>query len=275
MQKYAKRTRLAAWSDRAAGRAAVLALGVGWFVWLWGLSAAALCAGLAFGALLTLCVERLARRTVQKRERQMRRRIGGEIALDALLEMEPRKAAFQAAVWLGERAEMRRTTETGVICRIEGRETLVLALATHPSAAVGAQALIEARREGAKQQAEAVALCLTAPVGREAEIYAESGAPPLRLVKRDELLALAGACAPATDEQLRAMGQRPRAGLKKWLVLILDRRRAKRYFLYGAGLAALYLITGLPYYPFPAVLCLLLCLASRFYRPRKKRGFFD
>ena len=100
MQKYRLKTPIAAISDRLLRVAVTSVLGVGWFVFLWGLSLPALTAGLALGALLWLCVRQFSRQSTCKREEQMRRMIGGELALARLLLEPPRKAAFQCALWL-------------------------------------------------------------------------------------------------------------------------------------------------------------------------------
>ena len=270
MRAQQQKTPLAACMDRWLGRLAILGAGVGWFVWLWGVSLPALAAGLAYGALLLTCWEQFLRRTVHKREERIRRRVGGELALDALLTQDARKAAFQAALWLDAPLELMRTTDAGVLCRLEGKTVLVQLIALHPSLTADVQRLIDARREALRHKADASIVCLTCPLSREAEAYAESGAPRLLTVPRDKLLRLAGARSPATDEQLRDLGKQKhrKVGVQRWLRHILAKKRAKRYAAYGAGLALLYFLTGLPYYPLPAVLCLLLCALCLLYRPK-------
>ena len=275
MSQYAKKTPLAAWMDKLLLRLAILAAGVGWFIFLWGVSLPALMAGLAYGTLLLTCLERFLRLTVRQREERIRRRVGGEIALDALLTQDVQHASFQAALWLDAPIELQRSTAVGVLGKLEGQSVLIQAVNLHPTATVDVQRLIEARREAMRQKVDASILCLTSPLSRDAEAYAETGTPRLKIVPRDKLLRLAGACSPATDEQLRALGgqRRKHVGAKRWLRHILAPKRAKRYFAYGVGLALLYFITGLPYYPLPALICLTLCILCKLYHPKEGSSY--
>ena len=77
MQKYKPKTPLAGVSDRLMRALVACGLGVGWFVYLWGARLSALTAGIALGGLLWLCARQFGKRSTQKREKQMRRIIGG------------------------------------------------------------------------------------------------------------------------------------------------------------------------------------------------------
>ena len=52
--------------------------------------------------------------------------------------------------------------------------------------------------------------------------------------------------------------------------VVLHPSRAKRYFWYGAGLAALTLVTGQRFYPIPAAICLLLFIGCKIYAARHR-----
>lgn len=275
MRSRWNKTPLARLTDRLLWLLAAMALGVGWFVWLWGLRLTALTAGMALGALLLLLLRCFTRATVRKREKQMRREIGGELALDALLLMPDRKAAFQAAMWLmpGERLTLVRMADAGVLCA-SGEERVLIALdARHPSEPVGVGAFVKARKEALALGAGRVLLCLTSEPTREARAWAEAGEPPIRVVSRAEMIALAGACAPATDAQLSALKPRGRRLSARDVARhVLAPERARRYFVYGLGMTALYFVTGLLYYPLPAALCLGLAAGCRLYRPDAPKG---
>ncbi len=192
----------------------------------------------------------------------MRRMIGGELALNRLLLLPPRHAAFQAAIWLMPTApvQMQKAVDWGVIGTLEGKNVLVRLVAQHESMPVTVQQVIEALKEARGHRAESCLLCLTAPLSKEGAAYAETANPPIRVIQREELVRLAGLCSPATDEDLSALGRKKRArrSAKEWARIMLDSSRARRYFWYGIGLGALALLTGQWVYPFPAAVCLAL-----------------
>lgn len=208
------------------------------------------------------------KRTVARRETALRRRIGGEMALEAILTAPARKAQFQAALWLCQGypgLEMLRTSDRGVLCRYEKETLLVSLIPAHPSETIGCGPLLALQRQ--MQGADRAVALLTAPASRQAQQYAAQARPPLRLIPRETLCRLAGRCSPATDEQLAALGRRRRekANRQVWLRHILAPHRTRRYLLYGLGMLALYGITRLPYYPVPGTILLSLAILSRAY----------
>ena len=104
MEKYRQKTALATFSDHVLRGLLAAGAGIGWFVYLWGLSLPALTAGVAMGGLIWLCARLLGKKKVKKKEAALRRVLGGELALDKLLLLPPRHAAFQAALWLNPKA---------------------------------------------------------------------------------------------------------------------------------------------------------------------------
>lgn len=210
MQKYKPKTPLAGLADRVLRLLLTAFAGIAWFVYLWGLSLPSLTAGVAMGGLLWLCTRQLGKKSVQKREKQMRRMIGGELALTRLLTMPPRHAAFQAALWIAPKAPvcMQKAIEWGVLGTLEGQPVLIHLIAQHDSLPVTVQQIIEALRETRRHGAERCILCLTAPASREALCYALTADPPVTLFDREELLICAGMCSPATDEELSRLGKR-------------------------------------------------------------------
>ena len=269
MEKYRQKTVAAALSDRVLRVLLAVALGVGWFVYLWGLSLPALTAGIALGGLFWLCARLFGKKSVEKKEAALRRMLGGEMALERLLLLPSRHAAFQVALWLTPKApvEMQRTVEWGVVGTWQGKRTLVRLIAQHKSMEVSVQQVIEVVKETKAHQTEKCFLCLTAPLSKDAAAYAETVCPDMRIVRREELMLLAGACSPATDDDLRRLRGRvkKRRSLREWAGIVLSPGRARRYFWYGAGLSALALLTGQGYYPIPAILCLLLFAGCKLY----------
>ena len=63
MQKYKPKTPLANVSDRVLRVMITCGLGIGWFVYLWGMRLTALTAGVAFGGLLWLCARQFGKKS--------------------------------------------------------------------------------------------------------------------------------------------------------------------------------------------------------------------
>ena len=274
MNRYTPKTPAAALTDRILRLLITGGIGVGWFVMLWGLSLPALSAGAALGGLIWLCARQFGKRATQKREKQMRRIIGGELALKRLLTLPPRHAAFQAALWIAPRfpIEMQKALNWVVTGTLESKSVWVRLIAQHESVTVNVQQVVECARELKEAKAERCILCLTAPASREAILFAAEHEPPIEMVSRTELIDLAGLCAPATDEDLRRLGQKKqsRRSTQEWLAVILDAARARRYFWYGLSFGALTLTTGAKAYAFPCAACLALYAGCKCYAVRRR-----
>lgn len=267
MQQYLEKTRLGGTLDSLGLRLLILSCCVLWFVFLWGVTLAALLAGIAFFLLVSLAIRLGKRKTVARREQALRERIGGEMALDALPLTPPRQAHFQASLWLtlAHPLRLERITEDGVLCRLEGELVLVRCLNRHQSIPVSAQDIIEAQRACLSHDAVRCVLCTASPLNSAAQTQLGLAEPPVKVVGKERLIRLAGAASPVTDEQLVALGARKKrhVAISTWLNHILAPHRSRRYFWYGMGLLLLYYITRLPYYPVPGVLCLSLALLSK------------
>lgn len=267
MQQYLEKTRLGGTLDSLGLRLLILISCVLWFVFLWGVTLAALFAGIAFYLLVNLAIRLGKRKTVARREEALRQRIGGEMALEALPLTPPRQAHFQTALWLTLAYPLRleRITEDGVLCRLENEMVLVRCINRHPSVQISAQDIIEAQRAALGHNASRCALCTASSLSTAARAQLGLAEPPVKMVSKERLIRLAGAAAPVTDAQLIELGARKRrhVGIGVWLNHILAPHRSRRYFWYGIGLLLLYLITRLPYYPVPAVLCLCLALLTK------------
>lgn len=267
MQQYLEKTRLGGTLDTIGFRLLILISCILWFVFLWGVTLAALFAGIAFYLLVNLAIRLGKRKTVARREEALRQRIGGEMALEALPLTPPRQAHFQAALWLtlAHPLRLERITEDGVLCRLENDMVLVRCINQHPSIQISAQDIIEAQRAAINHNAARCVLCTASPLSSAARAQLGLAEPPVKIVGKDRLVRLAGAASPVTDAQLVALGARKRrhVGIGVWLNHILAPHRSRRYFWYGIGLLLLYLITRLPYYPVPAVLCLCLALLTK------------
>lgn len=274
MESYRPKTALASAADHLLRVLLAWAAGVGWFVALWGLCLPALTAGTALGGLFWLCARLLGKKQVQKKEAALRQTLGGELALEKLLLASPDEAAFQCVQWLQARTRLQieHWTENGGLGTWNGASVFFRLAVQHPGTEITSQQISEAIRETSQAKAQQLLFCTTAPLSPSAVRLAETAEPEWRLVGREELIQLAGACSPATDEDLCRLKQcKPkRRSAREWLKIILHPSRAKRYFWYGVGLAALTLATGQRFYPIPAAVCLLLFAGCKIYAARHR-----
>lgn len=274
MERYRRKTALASAADHLLRVLLAWAAGAGWFVALWGLCLPALTAGTALGGLFWLCARLLGKKQVQKKEAALRRTLGGELALDKLLLLPEMESVSQCVHWLQSRTNLQITepTSTGGLGTWDGVSVFFRLAAQHPGTEITSQQVSEAIREASQVKARRLLLCTTAPLSHAAVRLTETAEPELRLVGREELVQLAGACSPATDEDLCRLKQRKpkRRSAREWMKVVLHPSRAKRYFWYGAGLAALTLVTGQRFYPIPAAVCLLLFAGCKIYAARHR-----
>lgn len=139
METGFKRNLLAELLDSVGRGVLLMALGIGWFVFLWGLNLPALLAGIALGTLLLLLRRLYRQTTLVRRETALRCRIGGELLLEKMLLSEAKEAHFQAALLLEEKwpLRMQRITADGALCRQEkpsgGAETLLVQCVRMPA----------------------------------------------------------------------------------------------------------------------------------------------
>lgn len=266
MQSYLRKARLSTLADNAGLRLTILLAALGWFIYLWGLSLPALLAGCALGIMGQLALTHYRRRTVDRREAALRRRLGGELLLEEMLLAPARQAHFQAALLLGQRypLTMERVTEEGMLCR-SGEERLLVGCIPLPEGSeVGKGNIVTLQRACRKHGVERGVACVTGRCSRKVEAWAAEGSIPVRIIRREVLLALAGQASPATDEQLIRLGKRKNRPAATGVVqTILRRDKAKTYMLYGVGLMMMYLVTGLRYYPIPGGVCMLLAVLCR------------
>lgn len=210
----------------SVGRGVLLmALGIGWFVFLWGLNLPALLAGIALGTLL-------------------------------LEEKWPLR--------------MQRITADGALCRQEkpsgGAETLLVqCVRMPPEGELSIGQLVEAHRAMQRQQANRVVLCVLGKAPPRVIARAEQMPTPIRVIRRETLLALAGRLSPATDAQLVALGQRKRRTPQRGslLSIMTQREKAPRYWGYGLFMLILYILTGSAWYAMPGTVCLTLSVVCR------------
>ena len=99
-----------------------------------------------------------------------------------------------------------------MLCRYGTETLLVSCLALPPEESAEPAHLLAVQRACRRHRADRGVVCLTCKCSAAAKKYAEDNLFPLRLMEREELLALAGQAWPATDEQLVALGKRKKKG---------------------------------------------------------------
>ena len=274
MQEYLQKTRLSSVLDEIGSQLLLLAGCLLVFFLLWGFRPMAVLAGLASFVLVCLLRAKSRARRLQQRELRLRRRIGGELRLEAWTVCPPERAHLEAAQLIAPVFSLRpgSVLKAGVLCRQDGRPGKILAACAqlHRSERLTARDIAAFQRACAGCGAECGILCGAAGAGPEAEEQADLS-PRVMLVDRERMIALAGAVYPADDQQLVMLGQRRRRGhtLRTLRRTVLDARRAQKYGLYGLLLISLYILTGLMYYCVPGLVCLLLmCLCRLGKSPR-------
>lgn len=267
MQQYLRRNRLSGAMDALGLFVLVYGAAVMWFTWLWGLGVPSLLAGAALGTLLWMARSRWRSSRVARREEALRRRIGAELLLEELLLSGAREAHRRAAELIARRwpIQVEEVREEGALCRQGTERLLLLCLRVPEDSDLSAGDMVAAQRAVRTAGADRGVICTLGKASPRALARAEQTAVPLRIISRETLLSLAAAVAPATDEQLVALGKRRRrpAGQGSALRLVFRRDKARRYFAYGLMMALLYVTTGVRVYAVPGMACLTMAVFSR------------
>lgn len=256
-------TRLAGRVDRLGLCVFTLLACFAWFYALWGGAVPALAAGLAMSLIVLRTVRLFEKRTLAKREAALRQRIGGEMAVDSLLLQSQASALSNVVAWLSQVLTLTGFQQKayGMLAdNGEAGRVWVACLQRHAATSAGCDDVLECVRGARKENADLCIVCATSGFTAEAAMLAEDLAPRTRLLGREGLINMAGVAAPATDEQLRALGKRRRQKFRRelWQARVLDPAKKRRYLLYGLGLSALYLMSRQVIYIIPALVCLAL-----------------
>lgn len=268
MQEYLQKTQFSRIMDEIGVAAALLIGSLGLFFLLWGLRPMAILAGISAFTLCMLLRTRTREARLRRREEALRRRIGGELKLESWLLCPARQAHFETALLLGRPCSLSplRLTEAGVLCAQEGCGDLVLVACArlHHMEKLTAREIAAFQRACLASGASHGYLCGAAGAVPEAREQAQL-APPITLVDRQRMIALAGMAEPATDSQLVALGQRYRGNhsLRTLRLAALSPERAEKYLLYGMLLLGLHLLSGQAMYLITGLICLALMTLCR------------
>lgn len=266
-------TRLAGRIDRLGLCLLLLLLCFAWFYFLWGNVLAGAVSSAAMTVLIQCTIRLGEKRTLSRREDTLRRRIGGEMAVDSLLLQTPVNAASNAAAWLMQTLTLTDfdQREDGILARYDAQSVWIACIQHHPSSPTDCDAVLACIRNARRESADICIICATSDFTQAAVVLSEDVSPRTRLLGRSGLIHMAGIAAPATDEQLRALGKRRRQKFRRELfqARILDPAKKRRYLLYGIGLSLLYVFMRQLVYIIPAMVCLCLFALCR-KKPKRK-----
>ena len=240
MSPFDSKNRVATALDRLALRVLLFLLSVGYFFALWHSGAPSLLAGSALFALVMLTLLLLERRTLARRDRALRVRVGGAIALEELMLLPAAKAEGRVCLLL---AETLGGAAQGSVLSYAGKTYLVRCAQTLPGSAAGEGDVLAAHRAKAASGAELCILAGTGGFTPAARRAAEWMEPPIRLIAGRQLALLFGQQHPATDAEIARRARRQRTPFSRGRIRALALAPAKqgRYLLVAFLLALLYL----------------------------------
>ena len=164
MEQYLQKTYVAGILNRIGLNLVIMVLCSSWFVFLWGFRASALVAGVALSGLVNFAVRLFNKRTVNLKEEDLRRRIGGELAVEKLLLTDKRQAHFQAALWLGVTypLNMLKSMNDGLLCTLDDKRLLIYCIARHESEKIICSDLVTVQKAVVLNKAQKGIVCVTA-----------------------------------------------------------------------------------------------------------------
>ena len=276
MQEYFQKTQFGDRMDEAGVFLMLLAGSVGLFVLLWGLRPMALAAGLSAFTLTVLLRARTRQKRLMRREERLRRRIGGEMCLEAWTVCPPEHAHLETARLLGGCLPLTllRVYPQGALCTgADGKRVLIACAQLHRAEKLTARDTAILQRACARLGAQRAYLCGAESLSAAAREQAEL-APRVIFVGRQRMIDLAGAAHPAEDRQLVELGRRYRGvyNVRGLRYAALDGQRAEKYLLYGLMLLGMYILTGQAFYPVPGLICLALMTLCRLNALREKKA---
>lgn len=264
MQEFLQESRFRAFMD-GLGFHILTAVGcVGWFTLLWGVTLPSLLSGLALWGLVLLIRRKTRDGRLRRKEKNLRRRIGGEMALEEALLLPARQAHYEIALLLSHHCPLTPLSagESGALCALRQEKVLLRFCPLPPAAQAGAEEVLSLQRAVREAGAGRGILCV--PCGLSSAAAQQARGPvPVSFLSRDTLIRLLGEAYPVTDRQLVELGRRRRQSPGAWLPVILHPDRAPRYLGYGALLMGMRLLTGQVFYAFPGLLCWGLAAACR------------
>lgn len=252
---FDRKNALASALDRLALRTLLLTASVLYFFFLWRNGPASLIAGSALFILMCLTIMLFEKRTLHVRDRMLRERVGGMIALDELVMLPSGMACSRVCALL---CDMLGAQDLGNAAMRYGEETWLIRLSQClPGTAASQGDVLGAHRARIEHGADKVALVCTAAFTPEATRAAEWADPPVRLISGRQLALLYGRQHPATDADIarHLARQKKPFSWQRIKALALSPAKFRRYLLCAFLLLMLYFATD-------SLVSLLSCMLS-------------
>ena len=260
MSPFDLKNRLATALDRLALRVMLLVMCVLYFYLLWRRGLPSLMAGIALFFLLLLSLSLLEQRTLKQRDRSLRERIGGMIALDELM-LLPGASACEAVCRLLCDALDARPLGTAQM-QYAGERWLVRCSQCLQGSNAGEGDVLAAHRARVEAGVDRCALVSTGGFTPAALRAAEWVDPPVRLISGRQLALIAGRLHPATDEEIARHARRRRTPFswRRIRALALSPAKLPRYLLCAFLLLMFYFLYGSPFILFSCLLAYVLAI---------------
>lgn len=232
--------------DRLAVRLFLFLACVAYFFFLWHSGVSSLLAGSALFILLLLTLMLLERRTLKRRDRALRERIGGAIALEELVMMPGGSASETVCRMLCDVLDAEPLDNARM--RYEEEVWLVRCAQCLPGSSAGEGDVLNAHRARIEAGADRCALASTGGFSPAATRAGEWMDPPVRLIPGRQLAILAGRQHPASDEEIARHARRQRTPFswRRIRALALSPVKLRRYLLCAFLLMLLYLLMDSP-----------------------------
>ena len=252
---FDSKSKAAAAIDRTGAQILMLLGCIGYFYILFHSLTESLIAGSALFLLFLLCFLLLEQRTLRRRDRLLRQRAGGMIALEELLLM-PRPQAEEAIKDLLCRTLAAESLPKACM-RYSGKTWLVCCAQCPQGKNASDGDVLAAHRARIEQGTDACVLASTGGFTPEAIRTAEWMDPPVRLISGRQLSMLFGRIHPATDEDIARHIARQRKPFSRQRIraLALSPAKLRRYLLCALLLLIMYLFSR-------SAAALIACLLS-------------
>ena len=241
---FDQKNKAAAAVDRLALYMLLFVLSTGYFFFLWRSVSASLLAGCALFALVLLTIALLEKRTLTLRDRMLRERVGGIIALDNLLLMPGAAACTAVRDVLCASLGADALRENCMTC--DDETWLVRCAQCLQGSGASEGDVLAAHRARIESGADRCVLASTAGFSAAAVRAAEWMEPPIRLISGQQLSSLCGRLHPATDEDIAAhlARQKKPFTFRRIRALALSPAKLRRHLMCAFVLLIMYLITG-------------------------------
>lgn len=239
---FDRKNKVAAALDHLALYTALFGGCVFYFYTLWRSGPASLLAGGALFALVLLLLLLLEKRTLTRRDRLLRERIGGMLAIEDLLLLPNSQASQQVCALLCDTFGAELLADAKMV--YEGETWLIRCAQLLQGSSASQGDVLAAHRSRIESGADRCALVSTTGFTPDAIRAAEWADPPIRLISGRQLASLHGKLHPASDQEIAAHLSRQKKPFswQRIRALALSPAKARHYALCACMLFALYIV---------------------------------